>query len=261
MPNQLEQFKTINFFYFKSNKKKLLVIIPRAGATIDSHRSLIDTLDNIYDIIFIDAGFLGKNPVDKSNYQLFLPQTFRTNLKQLLSSLSYKKVEILAESVGALYAIDYALKFDGVSQLYLSNPAVYRSNLITKWLGIPFLKLSLMTSPGFFLKLVTYFTTKVPLMKTNLAATFKGLEHSVGARSYLMCLDEIASFGMHLPKDIKTVLAKTVVLVGENDRVFKNLCNKELFMGADEYIEISKGEHKLIDENYKAVAKTISGYN
>lgn len=251
-------YKTIKYKLSK-NGRKLIVVLPKAGAKFTTHKKLLEELREFGSVLFVERGYFGLSKANDNSDKLQI-SSFYAVLNVLVKKLRYKEIVILAESVGAIHALKYASEFpQKVERLILCNPALYNRKLYHKFFLLPILYLGLKLSPDKVLFSVVRLLKKIPSQKTKLlAGTFLKMNRTIGAKSFLLCLEEIVKFNSYyIDNKVSSLLSRTAVLKGEKDFIFDLLCNTKYCKTSSYYINIPNIGHGILDVCPSEVIKIL----
>ena len=252
-------YKTISYKLLNGGNT-VVVILPRAGARLLTHEQLIHSLNKSRSVLFLESGYFGMSRAEQ-DLENFKMDAFRENLHSLIIKLGYKKVILIGESVGAIHALNYANYYkNDVGLVVLSNPALYKSKWLYRMLVLSVLNLGIKTSPNMWLEGTGKLLKSIPTNESKkFGEIFMNMSKTIGARSYLACLKEIADFYHIYETDgVKSILNKCVVLKGKSDKVFDLFCDKKFCKACLNYIEVPSAGHGVIDVNPGAVVSVLN---
>jgi hypothetical protein len=256
-----ESFQTIKYKYFVGkNTSTLFVILPLAGGDSSYYTSLIPKLMNLGNVICIESGYFGTTLVDNPDlYKELSVTTFRDNLHNLLKKFNFEKLYLLGESVGALHAVAYCEKHpEKIKLLILGAPAIYRARKFLTRIHILITNILLSLPINFLFNSVLNMLLRLP--SENLKQLGKSMRHvknRIGAKSYTLCLKEIALFPLGRNEVITRILKeKSVIFLGNDDKVFQMLCDRNLCMNSIHLVEVPYG-HRILNNISDQVIEEI----
>ena len=227
--------------------KKLFIILPGAAVPFAAHEKIVAKLQKIADVLYIESGYYGISPIDKSHPDELSMVSFRNNLHLLLEHYpQYKQLYFLTGSVGALHALDYQHHYPKkIKKVFLTSPALSRQQPFFRLMGglLLYPIIHFHTDFLFHLILKLLYATQ----KKQLADTLKRVADQVGLQSFARCLEEIRQFPKKnwLKKRLQNV---GVVVLGQDDAIFNHFCDHGLCQQASICITIPGG-HRVISDS------------
>lgn len=260
MEKVITTFKTIKYYYTDSGKADLSIVFPQAMQTSNDSKSLMNLLSRVTNNIFIESGFYGITRIDSSKQvHLYSMTTFRDNLHELLGKYKYKRLYLVAGSVGAIHALSFLEAYpQEVTIVALVGPALYRDR------GTVINNLyKLLLSFGIYFYPDRYFQVVTNLFKNNpkmpwLEGTYKNVVVKIGSLSYFLCLRDILEFTPKKYTKLESLLSKKVhVFLGDKDDVFNLLCDERLCANAIscEWVE---SDHSALNGAKRQIFKLLS---
>lgn len=260
MGKVLTTFKTIKYYCTDSGKADLTVVFPQAMQTSNDSKSLTNLLNRVTNVIFIESGYYGITRIDSSKQvHLYSMPAFRDNLHELLEKYKYKRLYLVAGSVGAIHALSFLEAYpQEVTTVALAGPALYRDR------GTVINNLyKLLLSLGIYFYPDKYFAIVTKLFKNNpkmpwLEGTYKNVIAKIGSLSYFLCLRDIVEFTPKKFTKLKNLLSKKAhVFLGDKDDVFELLCDEGLCAKAKscEWVE---SDHSALNGAKRQILKLLS---
>lgn len=253
-------FKTIKYSYTDSGRADLAVVFPQAMQNSSDSISLISLLNQVANVIFIESGYYGITKIDSSKQAShYSITTFRVNLYELLGKYKYKKLYLVAGSVGGIHALSLLEAYpQKITLVALAGPALYRDqgsiiNSIYKLLllvGITFYPDKYFNIVGKFLKI----NPKTHWFQT----TYQNVTTKIGSLSYLLCLKEIVEFTTNKHLNLESLLSEKVhIFLGRKDDPFNLLCDENLCFKAKscEWVE---SDHSALNGAKEQIFKLLS---
>jgi pimeloyl-ACP methyl ester carboxylesterase len=196
----------------------------------------------------IESGYFGISRIDNdqkgNDYEL---PTFERNFALLLGLFKFRRLILLAGSVGAIHAIQYTRNHQNVDCLVLGSPALYRPRgYFIDQLNMLLLRVMLATAPEFFFDAVMVITAKVPRLRI-LPENMLAVEKEVGAKSYLKCLADIVQFGKRRQEVARILRDRALIFVGSRDTFFAKLCDGDICQQGRQFRRIDSG-HGVLQE-------------
>lgn len=260
MKNVFSTFKTIKYYYTNSNRANLAIIFPQAMQTSSDLRSLINMLTRVANVIFIESGYYGITRINSSKQiHLYSSVSFRENLHELLKKYKYKKLYLVAGSVGAIHALSFLEAYSNeITAVALAGPALYRDrgSIINNLY-------KLLLSLGIYYYPDRYFQIVTNLFKNNpkvpwLEKTYNHVVNKIGALSYFLCLREIIEFTSKSYSRLENLLSQKVhIFLGNKDSVFNLLCDKGLCSKA-KTCELIESNHSALNGAKLQIFKLLS---
>lgn len=228
-------FKTIRYSHINSKKPDLAVIFPQAVQSMEESKSLVSTLKQTTNILFIESGYFGITKINSlEEASQYSKDIFRRNLFEFLGKFKYGRLYFVAGSVGAIHALYFLELYpDTVTRVILTSPALYKDrgviiNSFYKFLLI----IGINSYPD------KYFLILTRLFKNNpklpwLENTYKNVIAKIGSLSYFLCIQEVVEYTTKKHSRIDQLLSKKVhIILGKRDEVFNLLCDRNLCLKA-----------------------------
>ncbi len=222
--------KNINYKYTNNNKEDLVVILPQAMQQYKDTAETIKLISQKFNCLFIESGYFGLSKIEnKETASEHSMQEFSTKLHELIIKIPHKKLFLISGSVGGIHALNYLEKFPTeVTDVIITGPALYKNKGLKNLLLKALVKAGLATDTPSYFNFVTNLFVNNPKVSW-LKSTRAKVNNTIGAYSYLKCLEEILDFTTKNPKRFDQYFnSKVNVLIGKQDSVFKLLCDEEL---------------------------------
>ena len=257
-------FGTIHYRYFSNGKSTLAVILPGANLLPASHDKFIRLLSKKSNVLLINEGYFGLQKLDGINFVIWQNRTnFCENLHKLLGKFPYKKLVLLTSSVGTVHGLTYAINYpQDVNALVLAALPI-GSNLLNNFLFLG-THLLLSTKPDFLLPFVLRLYAFFSRTK-KVAAVMEKTNKNIGARTYLLCLKEIAIFSIWYKKKYEELIAgknspRTIIISGIDDPIFNRYCNTPLCQKASALYRVPARHAPFVEapeETYNIIQKFL----
>ncbi len=235
-----------------------MIILPKAGACFEQYNQLVSLLSTQYTVLFVEEGYFGL-PLE-SNSAEYNMYAFSDTLLELVRQKGHKKVTLLAESVGSVHAINIAARLGAQLDIcVVVNPAFYKHTMLSSVVLHNLLKLGLHTNPQILLGISQQLLWHIPLSQAKaIAKTFQAHLQSIGATSFLKCLEEIIRFENIYPTLLpEQIQAKSIAIIGKKDVLFKYLCNQQYCQSFGKILYIDEGQHSTLDAHADQIVQTI----
>lgn len=279
---------TISYKYFNTKKGTLAVILPGASLLPRSHDHFIKLLKKKTNVLLIKDGYFGlrlldgqiptckaKSPLgcnylytsvhrrDNKRATDFNRTTFCKNLHSLITKYPYKKLIILTSSVGTIHGLTYALTYPKEVDMLVLAALPIGSKLLN-YILLTLTHLFLSTSPEILLKSLLRLYVLISLGK-GVAPIMERTRKHIGARTYLLCLKEIAIFSLWYKQKYEELIARksaprTIIIAGNKDPIFNRYCNTPLCQKAYALCRVPARHAPFVEapeETYHLVKKEL----
>jgi len=234
----------------KSKKKILIIILPAASATREKYANLLNNLDGLGSIMFVDKGYFGLGISNQNDLHLLSVVGFFDSLEKKVSEYIFDKLIIVAGSVGAIHAIHFSIHSrhkSKIDSLILGSPAFTKDNKLSYNLKVTILNILLIANPKIVSVLTNMFRTAFP--KMNIFNDITNVESSIGTKAYLLCLKELVKYSYSNSSKIEGILRdKAYTLAGKYDMLFEKLCDKNLCQRSEFFEYVHTGHSVLINK-------------
>lgn len=279
----------IRYQFFNNHKSTLAVILPGASLLPRSHDRFIRLLSKKANVLLIKDGYFGlrlldsQNPMCKASSHLvwnsldtsvhmknynhitdFNRTSFCKNLHQLIHKFPHKKLVFLTSSVGTIHGLTYALNYPGEVDTIVLAALPIGSKLLNYTLFVS-THLLLSTSPDRLLSYILKFYGIISKTK-KVAAVMERTRKNIGARTYLLCLKEIAIFSIWYKKGYEELIARknsprTIIIAGVDDPIFNRYCNTPMCRKAFAIYRVPARHAPFVEapnETYKLIENELT---